>query len=115
MPVKLGTKRTSETLPIMDIGNGFSGMTETQHTSLYNEFGQLIQDTSQNPMEPDNNPKLDDLYVRGNDMTGFNMYTSYMQESEAYLEDIALPDAFLEDYYSQVMLVLLVLQCLPIQ
>lgn len=92
----------------MELGNGFSRTTETHITSTYNEFGQLIQDTSQNPMEPENNPKFsEDFYPLGSDMNRLLSHTSYMQESEDYLEDIALPDAFLEDYYSQVMLALL--------
>lgn len=103
----MGTKLNTETSPISNNGNIFSGTTETHHTSFYNESGRVFRETTQSPMETDNNHKFSgDLYTHDNDVTTFNTHMSFIEEAGAYYEDIALPDAFLEDYYSQVMLAL---------
>lgn len=112
----MATKLNTETSQMSNIGKVISGTTETHHTSFYNEFGQVFRESTLSPMETDNNHKFSgDLYTQDNDMTAFNTHMSFIEESGAYYEDIALPDAFLEDYYSQVTLALRSLQILHLQ
>lgn len=114
----MATKLNTETSQMSNIGKVISGTTETHHTSFYNESGRVFRENTLSPMETDNNHKFSgDLYTHDNDVTTFNTHTgmSFIEEAGAYYEDIALPDAFLEDYYSQVMLALRSSQILHLQ
>ncbi|XP_028258908.1 desmoglein-2-like isoform X2 [Parambassis ranga] len=96
--IMLGTQNKVEAAPAPNhiISSAF---TETQQTATYNESVQTFQERfSQNLMEVDN---AYESFNHGNVSATFNRQTLDIQHMAALYEDIALPEAFLKDYYSQ--------------
>lgn len=83
-----------------------SKITETQQASrIYNESVQKFHETSQSLMEVDNAYKFSrESFNHGYGSATFSRHTLGVQSTTALFDDIALSDAFLNDYYSQVLL-----------
>lgn len=73
--------------------------TETKEfiTTTYNKSADSFKENVQNGVEVDSNHFSKEMYNRE-----CGMYRRMAMENQAFFEDIALPAAFLEEYYSQV-------------
>lgn len=81
-----------------------SKITEThQTTAIYNESVQQFQETSQSFMEVDKAYGFSGESFQHGNSAHFSRQTLGAQHMTALYEDMALPDAFLNDYYSQVL------------
>ncbi|KAK1887323.1 Desmoglein-2 [Dissostichus eleginoides] len=72
-----------------------------QTTTVHDEFLERFRDTRQSWMEVDNNAHRDFGYGYGSATISRNTLQHTTTHLTALYEDIALPDAFLNDYYSQ--------------
>jgi len=101
VPIMQETKQKTERAPAPNFNRISSTITETYHTPIYNESVQMFRDTNQTLMEADNTYGLQrESYNHGTDIS---RQTHSFHHTNALYEDIALPDAFLGDYYSQVI------------
>lgn len=105
VPVLLGTQKKVEAAAAPNFESNLSKITETHQTAtFYNESVQKFQETSQSLMEVDNSYRFSrDTFNQGNESAlQFSRQRLGVQNTAALYEDIALPDVFLNDYYSQV-------------
>ncbi|KAJ4922991.1 hypothetical protein JOQ06_021692 [Pogonophryne albipinna] len=75
--------------------------TITNNQTIHDEFLERFRDTRQSWMEVDNNSHRDFGYGYGSATISINTLQRTTARTTALYEDIALPDAFLNDYYSQ--------------
>ncbi|XP_044055451.1 uncharacterized protein LOC122877664 isoform X2 [Siniperca chuatsi] len=103
VPMILGTQKKVEMAPALNFNTIPSKITEThQATTIYDESVQKFQETGQSLMEVDNAYRFSiESFNHGNRSATFSRQTLGVQHMTAMYEDIALPDAFLNDYYSQ--------------
>ncbi len=98
----LGTQNKVEMAPALNFNTIPSKITETHHTTTsYDESVQKFQETSQSLMEVDNTYRFSFNHANGS--ARFSRGTLGIQQTTSIYEDIALPDDFLNDYYSQVL------------
>lgn len=103
--ITMGTQKKVEAAPAPNFNTSPSKITEThQRTTVYDESVQRFQETNQSMMEVDNAYRFSrESYNHGNISAAFGRQTHGVQHKTALYEDIALPDDFLSDYYSQVL------------
>ncbi|XP_031733579.1 uncharacterized protein LOC116400073 [Anarrhichthys ocellatus] len=103
VPIMLGSQKKVEAVQTASFNANPSKITEThQQRSSYAETVQKIWETNQSSMETDNAYGFSTKsFNHGNGSASLNRQTSGGQHTTALYEDIALPDAFLHDYYSQ--------------
>ncbi|XP_071342908.1 uncharacterized protein [Trachinotus anak] len=102
VPVMLSNQKKVETAPAPNINSIPSNITETHRMStLYNESVQKFQQTRQSLMEADNTYRFSMETFNHGDAAQFSRQRHGFQNTRVLYEDMALPDAFLNDYYSQ--------------
>ncbi|TKS74173.1 Desmoglein-2 Cadherin family member 5 HDGC [Collichthys lucidus] len=101
-PITMGTQNKVEAVQTRTFNAFSSKFTEHQETSeMFSESMQQFQE-SQNLMEVDNAYKLSrEPFKNGNGSRTFGRQKLGIQHTQDLYEDIALSDAFLNDYYSQ--------------
>lgn len=98
----LGIQKKAETALALNFNTITSATAET-HQSFYNESVQEFKDTCLN-LEVNNSYSFARLsYNHGEENATFGAKTLGIQHMAALNEDVALPDVFLNDYYSQVL------------
>ncbi|XP_028300735.1 uncharacterized protein LOC114462242 [Gouania willdenowi] len=96
----LGTQATIETAQATKFNAIFSSSNKVEHT-VYTKCQQINQETSNSWMEIDNANKFSsDTFSHNGNHCAFNKQTVGVQHTDLF-ENIALPDGFLNDYYSQ--------------
>ena len=101
IPVMLAKQTKVETAAAPNFSSAPSRFTETHQATSYHESSQKFQETSQSLTEFDNSYFLS----RGSFNQGSAAYrqTHGTQHITALYDEIALPDTFLEQYYTQVL------------
>ncbi|KAK2908364.1 hypothetical protein Q8A73_009437 [Channa argus] len=103
IPMMLGMQKKYEAAQAITLNSISSKITEThQTTTFYNESVQKYQETRQSFKEVDDAHRFSrESFNHGNCSATFSRQTLGIQNTTAFYEDIALPVALLEDYYSQ--------------
>ncbi|XP_034736447.1 uncharacterized protein LOC117949952 isoform X2 [Etheostoma cragini] len=102
VPVSLGTQKKVEHAPVPIFNMLTSKITGNQKTALYDESVYNFPETSQNVTEVDNIYRFTrESFNYDNGSAAFGTQTFGVQHTASLFDDIALPDAFLKDYYSQ--------------
>lgn len=104
MQVMLGTQKKVETAQALNFSSIPSNVTEAHHTSLfYDDSVQKYQETGQSFLEVDSAYRFSrESFNLGQGRATVNGQKHGIPNTNA-LYDIALPDIFLNDYYSQVI------------
>ena len=97
----LGIQNKVETAPVRN----FNGTETHQVTTIYNESVQKFQETIKSAMEVDSAYRFSgESSSHGcSNAVQFNRQRLGVQNTTVPYEDMGLPDAFLNDYYSQVL------------
>ncbi|XP_032381194.1 uncharacterized protein LOC116695185 isoform X2 [Etheostoma spectabile] len=102
VPISLGTQKKVGSAPVPIVNMLPSKITGNQKTAIYDESVYNFQETSQNFTEVDNLYRFSrKSFNYGNGSAAFGTQTFGVQRTASLYDDIALPDAFLKDYYSQ--------------
>lgn len=100
----LGSQKKVESAQVLNFNNIPSNITEThQTTTFYDDSVQKYQENRQNLLEVDSAYRFSKASLNlGHGRATFSRQKVGIQNTTA-LYDIALPDIFLSDYYSQVL------------
>ncbi|MEQ2267324.1 hypothetical protein XENORESO_004437, partial [Xenotaenia resolanae] len=104
VPVKCGTQQITEAVPGPNFNTVSSAFIEKlqNQTCMYNESGQMIQQTSPKIVDTNDTYRFStELYNQSNETDTFSRKTQNIQQTISLFEDMALPDAILNDYFSQ--------------
>lgn len=103
MPVMYGTQQKTEAAPGPNFNAGSSAaFTETLKTETFYESDQIFQPTSTKMVDADMDYRVStEFYNPSNEIDSFRRTTQSIHQVGCF-EDIALPDVFLDDYFSQV-------------